>query len=55
MMVIAFPLLICLIGLLLWAISQNALVKDAGRMMFQIGLFFTVWWSAPHMVKLFGG
>jgi hypothetical protein len=50
--IVAFPLLICVIGLLLWAISTNALVKDAGRMAFQIGLFFTVWACTPMFVHL---
>ena len=53
MAVVLFPFLVCVIGLLLWAISTNGLVKECGRIMFQIGLFFTVWVLTPTFVHLF--
>jgi hypothetical protein len=47
------PFIVLIVGLLLWALAANPLVKDAGRMMFVIGLFWSVYAVVGHTVKLF--
>lgn len=42
MLITVFPFVVTIVGLLLWALSANALVRDAGRGSFFIGLFFVV-------------
>lgn len=37
-----WPLLILVIGVLIWALASNAILKEIGKWMFIIGLFFTV-------------
>lgn len=52
-MIIAYvPLLIALIGLLLWALASNATVKEAGRILFFCGVFFTVYHFAGKTTTL---
>ncbi len=42
-MVIAYiPALVCLIGILMWALCSGALLREVGRWMYIIGLFVTV-------------
>lgn len=40
-MLIAIPLLIAIVGLLLWALSSNPKVAEAGRILFFCGAFVT--------------
>lgn len=37
-MVIVLPLLVCIIGLLMYALASNPKVVEIGRMMFWVGL-----------------
>ena len=50
-MLIYLPLLVLIIGLLMWVLCTNPILKDMGRMGFAIGLFVLVFRSAGEMVK----
>jgi hypothetical protein len=52
-MIIFLPLLICLIGLLMYFLSANAKVCEIGRLMFWVGLlsFLVVYRGEPISVK----
>ncbi len=52
MLTILLPLLVLVIGLLLWALAGNPVVKEAGRLMFATGLFVCVWLAAHAVVHL---
>ena len=45
------PFVVLLVGLLLWALASNPTVRDAGRMMFGVGLFWSVYTVVGHTVK----
>lgn len=53
MLIAYIPLLLAIIGLLVWVLAGNATVKEIGRWLFIIGLFFTVGATAGHTHKLF--
>ena len=46
------PVLVLVIGLLLWALAANAVVKEAGRLAFFVGLLWAVYPFAGHMARL---
>lgn len=52
-MVALIPVIVALIGLLMWLLGGNATVKDIGRGLFFIGAFWTVGAYSTHMTKLF--
>lgn len=52
MLIAIVPVLVLVVGLLVWAVSTNPVVKDAGRGAFFIGLFFTVWITTRITVHL---
>ncbi len=55
-MLIAFvPVLVMILGLLLWLLASNPVVKDIGRICFIIGTFFTVSALSGHTVRLLDG
>jgi hypothetical protein len=43
---------VLIVGLLLWALPAPSLVKDAGRIMFACGLFWTLAMTAHSSVSL---
>jgi uncharacterized membrane protein len=52
-MVIAYlPFLVCIVGLLVWALASNGIAKKAGEWMFVVGLFWTVYSLLGHTVHL---
>lgn len=52
-MVIAyFPLIIALIGLLMYMLTTNAKVTEVGRLMFASGLLVTLFTMASKVIKL---
>jgi Na+/phosphate symporter len=51
-MIILLPLLVCIIGLLAYALSSNAKVSEMGRIAFAFGLLVTLWELASHVIKL---
>jgi hypothetical protein len=44
-MLIVFPLFVCLVGLLMYALCVNPKLADIGRIMFAVGLFVVVFAS----------
>jgi Na+/phosphate symporter len=52
--IFALPLLVCLVGLLIYALSKNGDVKEIGRIMFAFGLLVVLLGSGSEMVRLFG-
>lgn len=46
------PLLVLIVGLLIWVLASNPLVKEVGKWMFICGLFVTLWVSARVTVHL---
>ncbi len=55
-MIIAWvPVLVLIVGLLMWALPSPPLIKDAGRIMFGCGLLVTLFTSAHTTVTLLGG
>ncbi len=54
-MIIAWvPVLVLIVGLLMWALPSPPLIKDAGRIMFCCGLLVTLFTSAHTTVTLLG-
>ncbi len=47
-----FPVLVMVVGLLLWILASNAKLSEIGRMSFQIGLFWTVYALMGHTIHL---
>lgn len=52
MATILVPLLVCLAGALLYALSSNGKVSELGRIAFAVGLLWTVYEAAGHSVRL---
>ncbi len=52
MLTILVPALVLVIGLLLWALATNPVVKEAGRYWFIIGSAVCVWLAAHAVVRL---
>jgi len=53
-MIIFLPLLICVIGALVYALSTNAKVSEMGRLAFAMGLLAFLLIAGPHLVSLLG-
>ena len=54
MLLATVPFAVLIVGLLLWALAANPIVKDVGRLMFAVGLLWSVYAVVGHTVKLFG-
>jgi positive regulator of sigma E activity len=52
-MIALIPLLVALIGLLLWLLAGNPVLKEIGKILFIIGAFWTVGGYSGKMTKLF--
>jgi len=52
MVIAVIPFVVCIVGLLMWALASNALVKDAGRIMFAAGLLVTLFVFAAKLVHV---
>lgn len=52
-MVILVPFLVCLIGLIVYALSNNAKVAELGRLAFSVGLLVTLLDIGGAAVRLF--
>jgi len=50
----SLPLLLALVGVLLYALSSNPKVTEIGRLMFACGLLVSLYAVAGHTAKLFG-
>ncbi len=49
---ILLPLLVCIIGMLVYALSANAKVGELGRLAYFAGLLVTLFEVAAHVVRL---
>jgi hypothetical protein len=53
MTVISFiPLLVCILGILVWVLATNAKLQEMGRLSFFAGLFVTLMTFATHVIRL---
>lgn len=52
MLIIILPLLVCLVGLLVYALSANPKVAELGRIMFACGLLLTLVVAGSPAVRL---
>lgn len=46
------PVLICIIGALVFALTANGTTKELGRIAYAVGLLWTVYSLAGHVVRL---
>ena len=52
MLIILLPLLVCLVGLVVYALASNPKAAELGRLMFFAGLLFTLAAVGGPMVRL---
>ncbi len=52
MLIAYYPVIVALIGLLIWALASGGIAKRAGEYMFAIGLLWTVYSLVGHTLKL---
>jgi hypothetical protein len=52
-MIAIVPLLILIVGLLLYVLASNAKVAEIGRITFACGMLVTTYVTAAHVVRLF--
>ena len=52
MTIALLPLLVCALGLVVYALSSNPKVAEAGRIAYFVGLFWIVELFANHIVRL---
>jgi hypothetical protein len=48
MLIALIPMLVMIVGILIWVLSSNTYLKEIGKIMMIVGMFFTVW---PTMGK----
>lgn len=51
MIIAVFPLVVAVIGVLMYALSSNAKVAEIGRLLFFIGMLWLVYTSAARVVR----
>lgn len=52
MLIAVIPIVVMIVGILLWVLAGNAILKDIGRWMFIIGLLCSVWPTMGKTVKI---
>ncbi len=52
MLIAIWPVLLAVIGLLVWFLSANSKVSEAGKIMFFCGLLVLTWVLARHTVRI---
>lgn len=52
MIIVIFPLLICIVGLLMYVLASNPKVQEIGRIMFFTGLLVALWHAGGFTVKV---
>lgn len=52
MLIAAFPAVLALVGLLVWALSANPKVSEAGKIAFAVGLLMVAWAMAGKGVRV---
>jgi len=50
--ILILPLLVCILGMLIYALAANAKVAELGRLAFGCGLLVTLFAFAGHAVRL---
>lgn len=50
--IIIIPLLVCLVGMLAYALSANGRIQELGRLAYGCGLLVTLFVVATRLVKL---
>jgi hypothetical protein len=51
-MVIALPLLVCLVGLVVYLIAKDGKIAEVGRCMFWVGLLVTLYYGGPFFARV---
>ncbi len=51
-MMFLLPVLVCLLGLLIYALSANPKVSELGRLSFAVGLIVALWQLSGHVLRL---
>ena len=51
-MIILLPLLICVVGLMMYALAANPKLVEVGRMMFWVGLLAFLLSGPSHLVEV---
>jgi Na+/phosphate symporter len=52
MIIATVPLLVCVIGALIYALTTRAELKEMGRLMFACGLLVALFVAAKHVVNI---
>jgi hypothetical protein len=52
MVIAIFPLVVAIVGLLIWLLASNGKASEAGRIMFFCGVLVFVWNSAKEVVHI---
>lgn len=52
MLVAIFPVLAIILGILLWALASNGIVKDVGRIIFAAGVLVTLLVVAHYTIRI---
>jgi hypothetical protein len=52
MATIVIPLVVCIVGALLWFVASNPKLSEAGRLAFFVGLFWCVYLTAGRTLHL---
>ncbi len=52
MLIALWPLVVCIIGLLVWALASNAKVSEAGKIAYFVGLFWLVYTLASKTLRI---
>lgn len=52
MLIAIIPVIVCLLGLLLYALASNPKVAELGRLAFVCGLFVTVYVASRQTLRL---
>jgi hypothetical protein len=52
MLIAIIPIIACILGLLMWVLATNAIVKRAGEWMYVCGLLVTLFVAARVTVRL---
>ncbi len=52
MMTVLLPLLVCILGLLAYALATNGKIQEVGRLAYAVGLLVTLWQFAGRVLRL---
>lgn len=52
MLIAIFPVILAIVGVLMWALAANPKLAEIGKIMFFCGLFVTTWQAASWNIKI---